>query len=81
MSSKVCRLCGSITADNRYTSLFTSTGLQHAWASRINRILGIEVATADRLPKQICRACKTRLEALERAEEDRAVFTEMANKS
>ena len=81
MSSKVCRLCGSITADNRCTSLFTSTGLQHAWASRINRILGIEVATADGLPKQICRACKTRLEALERAEEDRAVFTEMTNKS
>lgn len=81
MSSKVCRLCGSITADKRCTSLFTSTGLQHAWASRINRILGIEVAIADGLPKQICRACKTRLEAFERAEEDRAAFTEMANKS
>ena len=81
MSSKVCRLCGSTTADKRCTSLFTSTGLQHAWASRINRILRVEVATDDGLPKQICRACKTRLEALERAEEDRAAFTDMAKKS
>ena len=81
MSLKVCRLCGSITADKQCTSLFTCTGLQHAWASRINRILGIEVAIADGLSKQICRACKTRLEAFERAEEDWAAFTEMANKS
>ena len=81
MSSKVCRLCGSTTADKRCTSLFTSTGLQHAWVSRINRILRVEVATDDGLPKQTCRACKTRLEALERAEEDRAAFTKMAKKS
>ena len=41
-------------------------------------ILRDEVATDDGLPKQICLACKTQLEALERAEEDGVAFTEMA---
>ena len=81
MSTKVCRLCRSLTAEKRCTSLLTVHGLQQRWASRINRILEVKVAANDMLPKHICRPCRTRLEVLERAAEDRVVFSETAKKS
>jgi len=78
MSTKVCRLCRSLAAEKRCTSLFTIHGLQQWWASRINRILEVEVAADDTLPKHICRPCRTRLEVLERAAEDRVALPRKA---
>ena len=81
MSPNVCRLCRSLTAENRCVSLFTSSGLQQGWSSRINHLVAVPVASGDGLPKHICRACKTRLEVLERAAKDLLSFRELAKRS
>jgi len=80
MPTKVCLLCRSLTAEKRCTSLFTVHGLQQRWESRINRILEVEVAADNMVPKHICCPCRTRLEVLERAIEDRMAFSERAKK-
>ena len=54
----VCRLCTSSVPPNRRVALFSPSGLQHGWASRISHLLGIVISYMDGLPSFMCDKCR-----------------------
>ena len=78
-STRVCRLCRDLVASNRAASLFSVTGIQQQWASRIESLLGIPVSNRDGLSSYICQKCKTRIVSLEKAAADLKAFRQLAN--
>ena len=78
ISTRVCRLCRGLVKSVKAISLFTATGLQQQWAKRIEILLQVTACIDDRLPTHICNKCKTKIIALEKAEEDLKEFRELA---
>ena len=77
--SRVCRLCRKLVESKRAVSLFTTTGIQQQWASRIQTLLSIPVSTTDGLPGYICDKCKLRVVSLEKAAVDLREFKQLAS--
>ena len=77
--TRACRPCRELVASKRAVSLFTATGLQHQWASRIQTLLSIPVSSTDGLPGYICDKCKVRVVALEKAAVDLREFKQLAS--
>ena len=60
-------------------SLFSATGIQQRWASRIESLLDVPVSNRDGLSGYICQKCKIRLVSLEKAAADLNAFKQLAN--
>ena len=78
-STRVCRLCRDLVASNRAVSLFSATGIQQRWASRIESLLDVPVSSCDGVSGYICQKCKIRLVSLEKAAADLKAFKQLAN--
>ena len=77
----VCRLCSTAVAANRRVGIFSPSGLQHGWASRIRKLLGIVISCNDGLPGFMCEKCRQRIESLETAMKDLKEFQAQAQQS
>ena len=78
-STQNCRLCRDLVASNRAVSLFSVTGSQHQWPSRIENLLSVPVSDCDGLSSYICQKCKVRIVSLEKAAADLKAFKELAS--
>ena len=71
-------MCRDLVASNGVVSLFSATGIQQRWASRIESLLDVPVSNCDGLSGYICQKCKIRLVSLEKAAADLNAFKQMA---
>ena len=78
-STRSCRLCQDLVASNRAVSLYSATGIQQQWASRIESLLDVPVSNHHGLSGYICQKCKIRLVSLEKAAADLNAFKQLAN--
>ncbi len=79
-STRVCRLCQASEPVKHSVPLFSPAGLQQQWVSRIKDHLDVTMICNDGLPGYMCRKCKRRFVALEKAAEDLVDFREQATK-
>ena len=80
-STKPCRLCNNAVDAKRTVQLFSATGYEHKWASRITALLLVQVDETDLLPSSVCNMCIRRLEFLEKAAADLQAFRKLARQS
>ena len=74
-NTKVCR---SLVESTRIVHLFSSTGVERRWAPRISLLLDVPVDKSERISSYMCKSCAHRVESLEKAVKDLAVFRAMA---
>ena len=80
-TTRVCRLCNVATTTKRSINLFSSSGIQHQWSSRISSLLEISIDRNDGHSPCVCDICKTRVVYLEKALADLTAFKTLARSS
>ena len=80
-TARVCRLCTTETTTKRSINLFSSSGIQHKWSSRISSLLEVSIDCNDRLSQYFCDNCKNRIVSLEKSLADLTAFRVLAKSS
>ncbi len=78
---RVCRLCRRLVPSKNAINIFSPSGIQQQWSSRISNMLDTPISQGDGLSPCVCEVCKRRLVSLEKSVVDLKDFRELVRNS
>ena len=66
MASVCCRVCLESVEQKYSIALFGDVGMRMKWANRLEELLRVPVSASDSFPPYICRACRGKVETVEK---------------